>query len=113
MMQPTEADEKTAIVKRLRRIANELGTTSVSRAEFLRRSGVTDRKLERLFGRYNRLVEAGGLGPFKFSGTGPARYPPEEVIAEIARVLRLPNSKLTTGFFGRCSRMSLWVVRRF
>jgi hypothetical protein len=114
MIEPNESDERTAMVKRLRRIANELGTTCVSRAEFLKRSGVTDRKLERLFGRYNRLVEAAGLVPLKFRGTGGPRYPPEEVIAEIARILRLPNSKLTTGFFERCSRMSLWVcMRRF
>jgi Homing endonuclease associated repeat len=114
MIPPTEPDEKTAMVKRLRRIANELGTTSVSRAEFLRRSGVTDRTLARLFGRYNRLVEAAGLVPLKFRGTGGARYSHEETIAEIARVLRLPNSKLTTGFFERCARISLWVcARRF
>jgi hypothetical protein len=112
MIDPTHSDEKTAMVKCLRRITNELGTTSVSRAEFLRRSGVTKHRLTRLFGRYNRLVEAAGLVPFKFRGTGVVRYSHEETIAEIARVLRLPNSKLSTRFFKRCSRMSLWVCER-
>jgi hypothetical protein len=114
MRQPTQPDEKTAMVKRLRRIANELRTTSVSRAEFLRRSGVTDRKLQRLFGRYNRLVEAAGLVPLKFRGMGAIQYSHQETMAEIARVLRIPNSKLTSRFFEECSSMSLRVcLRRF
>jgi hypothetical protein len=112
MLEPTKPDEKTAMVKCLRRIADELGTTSVSHAEFLRRSGVSGGKLLRLFGQYNQLVEAAGLVPMKFRGT--PKYSHQETIAEIARVLRLPNSKLTTGFFQRCSRISLGVcVRRF
>jgi Homing endonuclease associated repeat len=114
MIQPTESDEKTAMVKLLRRIANELGTTCVSRAEFLRRSGVADRKLQRLFGRYNRLVEAAGLVPMKFRGRGALKYSNKETLAEIARVLRIPSSKLTTRFFERSSWMSLRVcLRRF
>jgi hypothetical protein len=114
MIQPNEPDEKTAMVKRLRRIASELGTTSVSRAEFLRRSGVPDRKLQRLFGRYNRLVEAAGLVPMKFRGRGTLKYSNQETLAEIARVLRIPNSKLTTRFFEQCSWISLRVfLRRF
>jgi hypothetical protein len=114
MTQPTEPDEKNAMVKRLRRIANELGTPSVSRAEFLRRSGVTDRKLQRLFGRYNRLVEAAGLVPLKFRGRGALKYSQQETLAEIARVLRIPNSKLTSRFFEQWSSMSLRVcLRRF
>jgi hypothetical protein len=114
MIEPTESDEKTAMVKCLRQIANELGTPSVSRAEFLRRSGIKDRQLQRLFGRYNQLVEAAGLVPMKFRGDGDARYSPQRTIAEIARVLRLPNSELSSTFFERCSWMSLRVcVRRF
>ena len=107
MTQPTQSDEKTAMIKRLLSIANELGTTSVSRSEFLRRSGVSDRKLERLFGRYNRLVEAAGLVPMKFRGLGVPTYSDREMIAEIARVLRLPNSKLTIVFFEQHSRLSV------
>jgi hypothetical protein len=109
MIDATNSDERTAMVECLRRIANELGTTSVSRTEFLMRSGVTEYKLKRLFGPYSRLVEAAGLVALKF---GAARYSNEQTIAEIARVLRLPNSKLTMSFFKRCAGMSLWVCER-
>jgi hypothetical protein len=111
MLEPTQRNDKSAMIQCLRRIANELATTSVSRAEFLRRSGVTRRKLRRLFGPYNGLVEAAGLVPFKFK-VGLPRYSHEETLAEIARVLRLPNSKLSTSFFKRCSRISLPVYER-
>ena len=38
----------------------------MSRPEFLRRSGFSERKVQRLFGGYNGLVEAAGLVPRKF-----------------------------------------------
>jgi hypothetical protein len=50
MTQPKKATEKTAMIQVLRRIAGELGTTSVSRREFLRRGGPGKHKMQRLFG---------------------------------------------------------------
>ena len=110
----SKAAQKAAMVECLWRIAKELGTTSVSRIEFLRRSRVSDRKLHRLFGRYNELVKAAGLVPRTFPGAGVPTYSKQETAVEIARVLRLPNSKLTMKFFERWSRMSVGVCdRRF
>jgi hypothetical protein len=50
----------------------------------------------------------------KFRGRGALKYSNQEALAEIARVLRLPNAKLTTRFFEQSSWMSLRVcLRRF
>lgn len=43
-----------------------MGTPSVPRHEFLRRAGICERKVQRLFGSYNGLVEAAGLKPRTF-----------------------------------------------
>jgi hypothetical protein len=112
MTQPTEPDEKTAVVKVLRRIADELQTASVSRSQFLQRSGVIESKVKRLFGTYNGLVEAAGLVPMRFPFAGASTHSNEDMIAEITRVLRIPNSKLTTLFFERNSQMSLSACRK-
>jgi Homing endonuclease associated repeat len=59
-------------------------------------------------------VKAAGLVPGEFPSRRRRGYSSQEVIAEIARVLRLPNSKLTTTFFAEHSRMSKPVyLRRF
>ena len=100
------------MVKVLRRIAGELGTDSVSRPEFLRRIGLSERKVQRLFGSYNGLVEAAGLISRSFPSTEAPTYSNEDMIEEIVRVLRLPNSKLTTIFFDQNSRMSLSACQR-
>jgi hypothetical protein len=114
MTKSTKLDEKAEMIKTLRRIAEELGTTSVSWPDFHKRSRVTRHRVVRLFGSYNELVEAAGLVRRQFPGTGARRYSKEEEIAEIVRVLRMPNSKLTTTFFHENSKMSLCrCLRRF
>lgn len=55
--------EKEAIVEKLKSIAGDLNASSVPRHEFLRRTGLSERKVQRLFGSYNKLVVAAGLQP--------------------------------------------------
>ena len=110
--QPTESKKRTEMIMVLRRIAEELGTTSVSYLEFRHRSAINWPKIKRLFGTYNGLVAAAGLVP-KAHGIAPL-YSEKDFIAEIARVLRLPGSKLTTTFFVQHSQMSIWTcITRF
>jgi hypothetical protein len=103
MKKPTKPDEKAKIIKIIRRIAKAARTASVSRWQFCQRSHVTKRKVERLFGSYGGLVEAAGLVRSKFQRV--PKHSDEEVIAEMVRVLRMPNSKLTQTFFKQNSTM--------
>jgi hypothetical protein len=80
----------------------------------LRRSGIGLRKVRRLFGTYNGLVEAAGLVPGKFQSAEARKYSSADILTEIARVVRLPDAKLTTFFFEEHSQISLWsCVRPF
>jgi hypothetical protein len=98
-LQPAVPDEKLHFIELMRRVAKELKSDSVPRAEFKRRSGVSDHKIKLLFGSYNGLVEAAGLVAYEFPiGEGPL-YSDDELLAEIIRVLRLPGSKPTSFFF--------------
>jgi hypothetical protein len=107
-----ESDETAELIGTLRRIAAELGTDSVSRPEFLRRSGFSERKVQRLFGGYNRFVEAAGLVPRRFSTSDAPMYSDEDMVDEVVRVLRLPGSKLTRIFFEQNSRISTSACER-
>ena len=109
---PNQPDTKTALVKVLRRIAGELGSESMTSTEFVRRSGVTTHRIKRLFGTYNRLVEAAGLVPRSFPKPLDSNYSTADIVAEIVRVLRIRKSKLTTTFFQEHSRTPLSVCRR-
>jgi hypothetical protein len=100
------SDEKTELIGTLRRIAAELGTDSVSRTDFLRRSGLSERKIQLLFGGYNGLVEAAGLVPRRFPSSEVPTYSDEDMLDELVRVLRLPSSKLTVVFFEQNSNIS-------
>jgi hypothetical protein len=114
MKQPPHPNEKAAMVKLLRGLADELGTDSVPRVEFMRRSGIGLRRIRRLFGTYNGLVEAAGLVTKKFHSAESRKYSSAELLAEIARVVRIPDSKLTTVFFEQHSKISVWsCLRRF
>jgi len=101
-----ESDEKAELVGTLRRIAAELGTDSVSRTDFLRRTGLSERKIQLLFGGYNGLVEAAGLVPRRFPSSDAPTYSDEYMLNELVRVLRLPDSKLTVIFFEQNSNIS-------
>ncbi len=101
-----DRDEKEELIEALRRIATELGTDSVSRPDFLRHSGVSERKVQLLFGGYNGLVEAAGLVPRRFPSSDSPTYSDDEMLQEIVRVLREPHSKLTRIFFEQNSKIS-------
>jgi hypothetical protein len=114
MNQPPYNHQKAAIVTVLRSLADELGTASVPRLEFIRRSGISMRRVRRLFGTYNGLAEAAGLVPGRFRRAEAGKYSSADILSEIARVVRLPDAKLTTFFFEEHSQMSLWsCVRPF
>jgi hypothetical protein len=109
---PTGEDEKCEMVQALRRIAAELRTDSVSRAEFLRHSSFPERRIQLRFGSYNGLVEAAGLVPRRFPSAEAPTYSTEDLLAEIVRVLRLPKSKLTRIFFEQHSGISVSACQR-
>ncbi len=92
-------DEKQALIEQLQGIAKDLGTSTVARHEFLRRSGASERKIQRLFGSYNDLVLAAGLNPRAFPTSDSPAYSDADLLTEVVRVLRLPSSKLTRVFF--------------
>lgn len=99
-------DEKQTLIEKLQGIARDLGTTAVARHEFLRRSGVSERKIQRLFGSYNDLVLAAGLSPRSFPTSDAPIYSDGDLLNHVVRVLRLRNSKLTRIFFERNAGVS-------
>jgi hypothetical protein len=105
-------DEKQAPAEKLQRIAKDLGTATVARREFLRRAGVSERRVQRLFGSYNDLVLAAGLSPRVFPTAEAPIYSDEDLLTEVVRVLRLPNSKLTRVFFEQNATVSTSACER-
>jgi hypothetical protein len=105
-------DERQTLIERLQDIAKDLGSTSVARHEFLRRSGVSERKIQRLFGSYNDLVLAAGLSPRAFPTSDAPLYSDGDILEEVVRVLRLPNSKLTRVFFEQNASISTSACER-
>ena len=106
MKKLTQATEKTTLIRLIRRIARELGAKSVSGREFFRRSGVSEYKVAHLFGSYSGLAKAAGLDPPDFANGRVLKHTSEALQAEIVRVLRIPNSKLSARFFDNQS--PLW-----
>lgn len=103
-------DERQKLIDLIQGIAKDLGTTTVARREFLRRSGVSERKIMLLFGSYNDLVLAAGLDPRAFAST----YSDDDLLKKVVRVLRLPNAKCTQVFFEQNANISTSAcVRRF
>lgn len=105
-------DEKQTLIEKLQSIAKDLGATTVARHEFLRRSGASERKIQRLFGSYNDLVLAAGLSPRAFPTSDVPTYSDEDLLNEVVRVLRLPNSKLTRIFFEQKASVSTSACER-
>ena len=104
--------EKEAIVEKLKSIAGDLNASSVPRHEFLRRTGLSERKVQRLFGSYNKLVVAAGLQPRAFPTADAPSYSNDELLAEVVRVIRLPDAKLTRVFFEQNAKFSSSVCER-
>jgi hypothetical protein len=105
-------DERQALIDQLQSIAKELGTTTVARHEFLRRSGASERKIQRIFGSYNEFVRAAGLSPRAFPTSDAPIYSDEDLLNEVVRVLRLANSRLTRVFFEQNASVSASACER-
>ncbi len=104
--------EKQTLIDKLQRIAQDLDTSTVARHDFLRRSGVSERKIQRLFGSYNDLVLAAGLSPRAFPTSDSPIYSDEYLLNEVVRVFRLPNSKLTRVYFEQNGSVSTSACER-
>jgi hypothetical protein len=105
-------DERQTLIETLQRIATDLETKTVARHEFLRRSHVSERKIQRLFGSYNALVSAAGLNPRAFPTSDAPTYSDHDLLDEVVRVLRLPDSKLTRIFFEQNASVSVSACER-
>ena len=104
--------DRNELIARLQRIAGELGTKSVPRHEFLRRVGLSERKVSRLFGSYNDLVVAAGLEPRAFPSSEAPTYSEREMLEELVRVLRLPDARLARIFYERNAQISASAIER-
>src|SRR5438128_1761031 len=107
-MQLDHAPRRASRSGRTSPMATKCPCDSVPRSEFIRHSGIGARRIRRLFGTYNRLVETAGLVPRKFCRADTRKHSSAEVLAEIMRVVRLPDAKLTSVFFGQHSPISVY-----
>jgi hypothetical protein len=107
------AETKEDLIVLIQEVSRRAGTSTVPRHQFLREAKVSERMVQRLFGTYNALVEAAGLEPMRFPGAG-GTYSDADLLAEVVRVLRLPEAKMTQVFFDQHGEVSTSVcARRF
>lgn len=104
--------ERNQLIEELRRISNEIGSEHVPRHEFRRRSGLSERRIQLLFGSYNALAEAAGLETRSFPESEMPQYTNDDLLREVVRVLRLPGSKMTRIFFEQHASVSYSVCER-
>jgi len=90
---------KDEMIRTIRQLAHDSGTKTVPRPKFLKHARLSERQVARLFGSYNGLVVAAGLDPMTFPQADQPGYSDDELVREIVRVLRLPDSKMTRIFF--------------
>lgn len=105
-------EDRHEIIAKLKEIAEQLGTTSVPRHQFLRHSKISERRVMKLFGSYNELVSAAGLQARQFPTADTPTYSDDELLDEIVRILRLPDAKLTRVFFEQNAKFSASVCER-
>ena len=105
-------EDRHEIIAKLKEIAAQLGTTSVPRHQFLRHSKVSERRIMKLFGSYNELVTAAGLRARQFPTADTPTFSDNELLDEIVRILRLPDSKPTRIFFEQNAKVSASVCER-
>jgi hypothetical protein len=103
---------KEEMLTAIRELAKTSGSKNVPRHQFLRQTHVSERQIALLFGSYNGLVEAAGLEPVRFPTSDQPVYTDEELLSEVVRVLRLPNSKMTRIFFEQNASLSSSVCER-
>jgi hypothetical protein len=90
---------KEEMIAAIQDLARESGSNSIPRHKFFKHTRLSERQVSILFGSYNGLVEAAGLNPYRFPSTDQPMYSDEQLLAEIVRVLRLPDSKMTRIYF--------------
>ena len=123
--QPRGGDENTAVsdstprsttrpdmIRQMQEIARSTRERQVPRHGFLRKTGLSERQVNMLFGTYNDLVRSAGLEPQFFPRAGVLQYSDDELLEEVARVLRLPEAKLTRVFFEQNAEVSTSVCER-
>jgi len=103
---------KDEMIAAIRALAKELGTNQIPRHQFMRHTGLSERSVAKIFGSYNGLVEAAGLDPYRFPSSDQPIYSDDQILAEIVRVLRMPDSKMTRIFFEQQGSMSSSVCER-
>lgn len=103
---------KEEMLAAIRDLAEAAGSKNVPRHQFLRCTRVSERQIALLFGSYNGLVEAAGLEPVSFPTSDQPVYTDDKLLAEIVRVLRQPNSKMTRIFFEQNASFSASVCER-
>jgi len=103
---------KEEMIELIRAIAKESNADAVPRHQFIRRAGISERSIAKLFGSYNGLVEAAGLSPTRFPSSDQPVFSDDQLLSEIVRVIRLPNSKLTRIYFEQNGAMSSSVCER-
>ncbi len=104
--------ERNQLIGEIRRISREIGSKHVPRHEFRRRSGLSERRIQLLFGSYNALAEAAGLETRSFPEADTPQYTDSDLLDEVIRVLRLPDSKMTRIFFEQHASVSYSVCER-
>ena len=104
--------ERNQLIGEIRRISSEIGSKHVPRHEFRRRSGLSERRIQLLFGSYNALAEAAGLETRYFPEADTPLYTDRDLLDEVVRVLRLPASKMTRIFFEQHASISYSVCER-
>ena len=103
---------KDEMIAAIRALAKESGTSQIPRHQFMRHTGLSERQVAKIFGSYNGLVEAAGLSPYRFPSSDQPTYSDDQILAEIVRVLRLPDSKMTRIFFEQQGSISPSVCER-
>ena len=96
----------------IQNIAKESNSDTVPRHQFIRRAHISERKIAKIFGSYNGLVEAAGLVSTIFPSLDQPFFTDEQLLAEIVRVIRIPDSKLTRIYFEQNGAMSPSVCER-
>ena len=104
--------ERNQMIEEIQRISKEIGSKHVPRHEFRRRSGLSERQIQLLFGSYNALAEAAGLETRSFPEADTPQYADNDLLNEVVRVLRLPGSKMTRIFFEQHAAVSCSVCER-
>ena len=104
--------DRDEMISKIRALAEEIGSKKIPRHMYLRRTRLSERKISKIFGSYNGLVEAAGLTPVPFPTSEQPAFTDEKILAEIMRVLRLPDSKMTRIYFEQQGAISPSVCER-